>query len=117
MALDKLATELDETIRQTRDMVVELNDALIALLDTSNSDAAARLDATQRLLVGLQAQDRIEQRCSNIISAIHQMRESGVSFDEDQSDKIWQGMSLDELSKPELSCASASVASGEADLF
>ncbi len=117
MALKKLAKELEETVRQTREMVVELNDALIALLDTTNSDAAARLDATQRLLVGLQAQDRIEQRCSNIISAIHQMDQSGLAFDEEESDKIWGDLSLDELSKPELSCASTQRSSGDVDLF
>ncbi|HHG90341.1 MAG TPA: hypothetical protein ENJ90_07695 [Devosia sp.] len=117
MALKRLATELDETVRQTREMVVELNDALIALLDTTNSDAAARLDATQRLLVGLQAQDRIEQRCSNIISAIHQMDRTGLAFNEDESDKIWENLSLDELSKPELSGVSAQGTGGDVDLF
>lgn len=118
MALEKLAVELDETIRQTRDMVSQLNDALIALLDTSNSDADARLDATQLMLVGLQAQDRIEQRCANIISAIYQLRRnSEAAFDEDQSDRIWKSLSMDELSKPELSGVSARVSNGDVDMF
>lgn len=117
MTLVKLATELDETIRQTRQMVADLNDALTALLDTELSPAQARLEATQRMLIGLQAQDRIEQRCSNINSVIYQMRQSESAFNEDRSDEIWQSLSLDELSKPELSGVCAQVSNGDVDLF
>ncbi len=117
MTLNKLAIELDETIRQTRQMVADLNDALTALLDSELSATQARLEATQRMLVGLQAQDRIEQRCSNINTVLYQMSKSEPAFDEAKSDEIWKSLSLDELSKPELSGVSAQVSNGDIDLF
>jgi len=117
MAAAKLATELDETIRQTREMVSDLNDALIALLDTALSDAEARLEATQRMLVGLQAQDRIEQRCTNINSAIDQMRRIGTNFSEQKSNEVWKSLTLDELANPQMSGVSKRVSNGDVDMF
>ncbi len=117
MTLNKLAIELDETIRQTRQMVADLNDALTALLDSELSASQARTEATQRMLIGLQAQDRIEQRCSNINTVLYEMSKRDAAFDETRSDEIWQKLSLDELSKPELSGVSAQVSNGDVDLF
>ncbi len=117
MALKKLETELNETIRQTRDMVLDINEALDILMNDSLTDDAARQQATRRILVGLQAQDRIEQRCANIITAIRKMNDCTIGFNSAKYDDIWRGLSLDELSKPELSGISARIPHGEVDLF
>ncbi len=115
MVLQKLATELDETIRQTREMVSDINEALLVLMNDKLGNGTARRQATTRIIVGLQAQDRIEQRCANITTAIEKMKNRTI--DPTTSDNIWRELSLDELSKPELSGISARIPHGEVDLF
>ncbi len=115
MVLQKLATELDETIRQTREMVSDINEALLVLMNDKLGNDTARQEATTRIIVGLQAQDRIEQRCANITTAIEKMK--NCTIDPAISSNIWRELSLDELSKPELSGISARIPHGEVDLF
>ncbi|VAW22999.1 hypothetical protein MNBD_ALPHA12-340 [hydrothermal vent metagenome] len=117
MALKKLETELNETIRQTREMVSDINEALNILMDETLVSDTARQDAASRIIIGLQAQDRIEQRCANIIIAIRKMDQCTIGFNSVKYDDIWRGLSLDELSKPELSGISARIPHGEIDLF
>jgi len=117
MALQKLATELNETIRQTREMVSDINEALNILMNENLPSEKVRQEATRRIIVGLQAQDRIEQRCANIITAIQKMNDCTIGFNSIKYDNIWRGLSLDELSKPELSGISARIPHGEVDLF
>lgn len=117
MAIQKLAIELDETIRQTRDLVNSITDALNVLMDKSLDHKQARSNATNQIMIGLQGQDRIEQRCANITRAIEQMRQCTIQFDEAKCAHIWEGLSLDELSKPEMSGISARIPHGEVDLF
>jgi len=117
MALKKLETELNETIRQTREMVSDINEALNILMNENLTSELARQEASRRILVGLQAQDRIEQRCANIIIAIRKMDDCTIGFNSVKYDDIWRGLSLDELSKPELSGISARIPHGEIDLF
>jgi len=117
LAIDKLATELDETIHQTKDLVDSINVALEILMDKSIDNSQARKDAATKMLIGLQAQDRIEQRCANIKSAIEQIRHRTAHFDEDKAAFVWQNLTLDELSKPEMSCTATKISSGDCDLF
>ncbi|MCF6326200.1 MAG: hypothetical protein L3J21_02780 [Devosiaceae bacterium] len=117
MAIEKLAIELEETIHQTKDLVDSINVALEVLLDKSIENSKARQDAAIKILIGLQAQDRIEQRCANIKSAIEQIRHRTAHFDEDKAAFVWQNLTLDELSKPEMSCTAAKIPSGDCDLF
>ncbi len=117
MAIQKLALELDETVRQTRDLVNSINDALNMLMDKDMSDANARNDATNQIMIGLQAQDRIEQRCANIAIAVEKMRETTSEMDEEKFAHIWQNLTMDELAKPEMSGISGRMTHGEVDLF
>ena len=117
MAIKKLAIELDETIRQTRELVNSISEALDVLMDKKLSDANARNEATNQIMIGLQAQDRIEQRCANIMSAMIQMSKCKVSFDEESCKNVWNNLPLDELAKPEMSGISARIPHGEVDLF
>ncbi|MCF6302134.1 MAG: hypothetical protein L3J13_02850 [Devosiaceae bacterium] len=117
MALQKLAVELDETIRQTRDLVTSINEALNMLMNKEFSDNDARRTATNQIMIGLQAQDRIEQRCANITTAIELLSKCTLEFDEKKCDHAWESLSLDELSKPEMSGISARSPHGEVDLF
>ena len=117
MAMKKLASELDETIRQTRDLVDSINVALEILMDKSTPDSQARREAATKILIGLQAQDRIEQRCSNIKLAISQISQRTAIFDEDRAAFVWQNLALDELSKPRDPRPATSVVSGDCELF
>lgn len=117
MGIKKLATELQETIRQTRELAQSITLALDVLMDNSIEDSQARKDAATKIMIGLQGQDRIEQRCVNIRSAIEQISHRTAHFDEDQSAFVWQNLTLDELSKPEMSCKSSQISNGDCDLF
>lgn len=117
MALQKLATELEETVRQTRQMADEVNGALNLLMESKATCETVRSDAAMRIIVALQAQDRIEQRCVNIQSVIRQMLERAGSVDEALFADIWRGLTLDELSKPELSGSASKLPHGEPELF
>lgn len=113
MAVQKLALELEETIRQTRELVTSINEALNMLMDKESSDANARNNATTQIMIGLQAQDRIEQRCANITQVIEKMGNEQTS----DCSKIWESLTLDELAKPEMSGVSARITHGDVDLF
>ena len=117
MAIEKLAAELDETVRQTRDLVASMTRVLNILMDKDLTDSEARTNAKNQIIVGLQAQDRIEQRCTNITSAMTQMQKCKVSFDEESCANIWQNLNLDELAKPELTGISTRISHGDVDLF
>ncbi|HHB83415.1 MAG TPA: hypothetical protein ENK61_08110 [Devosia sp.] len=117
MAIQKLAVELDETIRQTRELVTSVNDALDVLMSKELSDLNARTTAINQIIIGLQAQDRIEQRCTNISQAIENLKKCTIEFDESKCADVWKNLSLDELSKPEMSGISARIPHGEVDLF
>lgn len=117
MALQKLANELEETVRQTRQMAEEVNEALMLLMESAKSSEQVRAEAATRIIVALQAQDRIEQRCVNIQTVISHMLERSTSVDERQYRDVWRSLTLDELSKPELSGAAAKLPHGEPELF
>lgn len=117
MALQKLAIELEETVRQTRQMADEVNDALNLLMESDGECETVRAEAATRIIVALQAQDRIEQRCVNIQGLVAHMLERASEVDETLFNDIWQGLTLDELAKPELSGAAAKLPHGEPELF
>jgi len=117
LALHKLATELEETVRQTRQMASEVDEALMLLMESKDECAKVRADAATRIIVALQAQDRIEQRCLNIQAAIAMMMERSAGVDEKLFEDIWSSLNLDELSKPELSGAAQRLPHGEPELF
>lgn len=117
MALNKLARELEETIRQTRGLATDMQAVLSALTDADLSPLESQQLAIQKLVVGLQAQDRIEQRCTNIEKVIEQMISIDRTAGNGEYADIWKTLTLDELSKPELSGVSARVSHGDVDLF
>jgi len=69
MSLLKLAAELEETARQTAEMVDGVFHALATLSDTAITSEQARADSISQIVQALQAQDRIEQRCRNLAIA------------------------------------------------
>ena len=117
MPIKKLAIELDETVRQTRELVQSVDEALSVLMDTDLQDDHARKEAKNRIMIGLQAQDRIQQRCDNITRAMTQMRKCTVQFKGEECARVWESLTLEELSKPEMSGISARIPHGEVDLF
>lgn len=117
MSLERLAKELDETARQTSEMVEGITDALAVLGDGAVADEQARDIAAGRIVRALQGQDRIEQRCRNMAEAVRNLVASDHSIDHPRFDEIWAHLSLDELAVPELSGVAARHNSGDPDLF
>lgn len=117
MSLERLAKELEETARQTSEMVSGITDALAVLGDTSAEGKAAQLEAIQKIIIALQGQDRIEQRCMNMADAVRNLVASDRSIDHPRFDEIWAHLTLDELAVPELSGIAGRTESGEVDLF
>jgi len=69
MDLNKLAMELDETVRLSGEMVAELSDGLAMLLADMTPIEAAKNPAIKTMIMAMQMQDRIEQRSRGLISA------------------------------------------------
>ncbi len=117
MTLKRLATELDETTRQTVEMVDGIIKALSMLQDKNMSCEEARKQAMNEIVFALQAQDRIEQRCNNMATAVRKMVDSDDNIDNKKFDEIWSHLTLDELAVPKMSGVAARLDHGEVDLF
>jgi len=118
MSLDKLAVELEETARQTAEMIDKINDSLGILMDTGRSCEEARTKATQQMMIALQAQDRIQQRSDNIAKAARLMAKVIEDISENMDDKdVWSNLTLDELRKPNLSGIAGRAKHDDIELF
>jgi len=117
MSLERLARELDETARQTGEMATAISQAIHRLDAPTRADEGQYDQALQDIIVALQAQDRIEQRCRNLAHAVRGLIESDESIDHRRFDQIWANLKLDELAVPEMSGIAARVKHGECDLF
>ncbi len=116
MGLQKLARELEETARQTAEMVDGITASLLTLGDTSIDCNAARSTAIRQIVVALQMQDRIEQRCRNMADAARKMADL-ADTSEAASDEVWGSLTLDELRDESLSGIAARTNSGEIEFF
>ena len=101
MSLERLARELDETARQTGEMAASISYAVSHLGEAAKGDEQAREHAVQNIIVALQAQDRIEQRCRNLARAVRDLVASDSAIDHPRFDEIWSKLNLDELAVPE----------------
>lgn len=117
MGLHKLARELEETARQTAEMVDGITASLLTLGDTSIDPNTARSTAIRQIVVALQMQDRIEQRCRNMADAARRMAELHAQIDDNTTKDIWSGLTLDELREDSLSGIAARTNSGEIEFF
>jgi hypothetical protein len=115
MSLQKLALELDETARQSAAMLDGIAQAL-QLLTRRSTDPVVQ-QASQMIVVALQGQDRIEQRCHNLATAVRQFDAVPDNAPEDALGEIWAGLNLDELRVPALSGIAATQSHGDAELF
>lgn len=117
MSFERLARELGETARQTGEMAAEINEALHNLGAPAPGDAGTRERAMQRIVIALQAQDRIEQRCQNLAKAVQALAVASPGNSHEQFEEIWSSLNLDELAVAEMSGIAARVESGECELF
>jgi len=117
MSLERLARELDETARQTAEMAATISYALHHIGDAAPDSEAAREIAIQDIIIALQAQDRIEQRCRNLAQAVRALIASDRSIDHSRFDEIWSRLRLDELAVPEMSGIAARIDHGECEMF
>lgn len=115
MALEKLRVELRETIKQSRSMAESVDEALMLLMDETQDLTEVRSQICNKIIIGLQAQDRLEQRCKNIEQIIDVLSEN-KNLQSADAKAVWSNLSLDELSKPELSGKGAAH-SGEIEFF
>lgn len=117
MTMHKLARELDETARQTAAMLEGITQALDLLAGRKLDQDPTVKAAMQMIITALQGQDRIEQRCHNMASAVRQFALLPADASEDVLDEIWAGLTLDELRVPALSGIAAHQSHGEPELF
>lgn len=117
MTLHRLAHELDETARQTAALVDAIGAALAVLSNTELNAEAARSRAAAMIVRALQGQDRIEQRCRNMIVAVSRFAALPPDSPDAAYEAIWASLGLDELRLPELSGIAARVKAGEPELF
>jgi hypothetical protein len=117
MSLQKLARELDETARQTAALVDGVVAALTLLSDDSVPFQAAKTEAMNMIVLALQGQDRIQQRCHNMALAVRQFAGLPSSAAESDYDEIWSSLVLDELRVPSLSGVAVRHNHGDAELF
>ena len=117
MGLHKLARELEETARQTAEMVDGITASLLTLGDTTIDCNTARSTAIRQIVIALQMQDRIEQRCRNMAEAARKMAELSGDDTEPASQDVWTSLTLDELRDEQLSGIAARTNSGEVEFF
>lgn len=117
MSLIRLARELDETARQTGEMTAQIVAALADLTPSAEKSPQERASALQSIVVAIQAQDRIEQRCRNLADAVRGLVEKDSAIDHPAFDDIWSSLKLDELAIPEMSGIAAVEEHGECELF
>ena len=117
MSLERLARELDETARQTGEMAASISYAVNHMGEAAEGDVKTRERAIQNVIIALQAQDRIEQRCRNLARAVRDLVASDASIDHPRFDEIWSKLDLDELAVPEMSGIAARVDHGDCEFL
>ncbi|KFL25812.1 hypothetical protein JP74_16785 [Devosia sp. 17-2-E-8] len=117
VSLLKLAAELEETARQTAEMVDGVFHALATLSDTAITSEQARADSISQIVQALQAQDRIEQRCRNLAIATRHFAQMPPTASEEALDAVWHSLQMDELRINSLSGVAKRVVGGEPELF
>lgn len=115
MSLQRLARELDETARQSGEMVANIQAAIETLSrpDAAGADKSAALTA---IVVAMQAQDRIEQRCRNMADAVRTLAQS-EELTKKAFAEAWSKLTLEELAVPALSGVAAHEEHGECEFF
>jgi hypothetical protein len=117
MTLLKLASELDETARQTAALVEGIIAALETLSENAADPRAAKAEAISMIVSALQGQDRIEQRCRNMAHAVRQFAHLPSDAPDAVYDEIWSSLVLDELRVRGLSGVASHRGRGEVELF
>lgn len=117
MTLHRLARELEETARQTAVLVDSIANALTVLSNGAQGAEFARSEAASMIISALQGQDRIEQRCRNLASAVRQFAALPPMAPEAAYEAIWERLTLDELRLTALSGVAATAMGGEIELF
>jgi len=109
MGLEKLAREIEETARQSATMAEGVAAGLAILGDASLDSETARQKAAARIVMALQMQDRIEQRCQGIALAARALASQGEA--------VWSGAVMDELRDERYARVTRRVDPGDIELF
>jgi len=117
MSLERLARELEETARQTGDMATTITAALERLGNPAPGHEKHQNAAVREIIVALQAQDRIAQRCHNLAHAVRSMKSEATQVSNMKFEQIWQSLKLDELAIPAMSGLPHTTTDGECELF
>ncbi len=95
MPLRHIAHELEETARQSESMADEIVEALDLLKRADSREAAER--AMREIVVALQAQDRMAQRCRGLARALTRMSDSAACASGVTAGDIWDDVTPGEL--------------------
>ena len=117
MPFDRLAVEIDETARQMAELVAGISGVLDILSDPDTGDAKARQMAATKILLALQAEDRIAQRCRDLAAFVREMAAMGLTDIDPRINDLWARRTLDELRLSPKAKSDATYVSGEVDLF
>jgi hypothetical protein len=117
MTLMRLAGELDETARQTAELVEGIVAALETLCSEDGDPKAVRAEAIAMIVSALQGQDRIEQRCRDLAHAVRRFARLPADAPAAAWDEIWASLVLDELRLPHRPGFATRRPHGEIELF
>ena len=113
MGLEKLAREIEETARQTASMAEGVAAGLAILGDSALDAETARTRAAARIVIALQMQDRIEQRCHGIAKAARALAAQGAGA----QGAVWTEATMDELRDERYARRAPDTDPGDVELF
>ena len=116
MSLNRLAKELEETARQSGEMVATIYGAIETLASEPKLTEPEKAEALKTIVVAMQSQDRIEQRCRNMADAVKALAQSEELTKKAFAD-AWSKLTLEELAVPALSGIAAVEEHGECEFF
>lgn len=97
MAWKKIARELEVTAEYSRDMAGKIADSLESL--ASSVEGGMGNKDIISIMMALQMQDRIEQRCQNISTMVSNIADTNIGTFESLSERLFSKVTLGEMAE------------------
>lgn len=97
MTLIKVADELEETAKLSAALSDSITVALRVLASASLGNEAERGEAIRKIVIALQTEDRVAQRCQHLAIAVREFAKLPHDANDTAYRKIWMGLPMDEL--------------------
>lgn len=101
MTLNRVASELDETARLSASLSDSIGAALQVLSARSGASDADHGEAIRRIVIALQTEDRVAQRCQHLAVALRQFAELPPGSPPAVEREIWTRLPMEELRGPQ----------------